>query len=160
MRRTLFVLLLATGALAQNNESTLRQPGSEALSREQARSKQELCSKAEKGVQVMPKLGACLNRQFKITEQNYLAYIRSIGALLRLSLPGQFCPWNSQEASSLTQPKMRGSSIAMQAAQNRWCRLRNGCGKPIRAVAYADCRVKLTSKHMNELADLYADLWH
>jgi hypothetical protein len=28
------------------------------------------------------------------------------------------------------------------------------------AVAYADCRLKLTWNHMDELADLYADLWH
>jgi uncharacterized protein YecT (DUF1311 family) len=27
-------------------------------------------------------------------------------------------------------------------------------------VAYSDCRLKLTWNHMNELADLYSDLWH
>lgn len=153
MRRTLFVLLLATGALAQNNESTLRQPGSEALSREQARSKQELCSKAEKGGNA--EIGACLNRQFKITEQNYLAYIRSIGALLRLSLPDNSAPGT---------PKR----LPFDSAEDAWLKYRDASCESMStqwvgsqsAVAYADCRVKLTSKHMNELADLYADLWH
>ena len=27
-------------------------------------------------------------------------------------------------------------------------------------VAYSDCRLKLTWNHMNELADLYSDLWN
>ena len=59
--------------------------GSEALSREQARSKQGLCAEAEKDGNA--EIGECLDKQFKTTEQNYLAYVRSIGALVRLSLP-------------------------------------------------------------------------
>jgi hypothetical protein len=113
MKRTLFVLLLATGALAQNHESTLRQEGSDALSREQARSKQELCAEAEKDGN--PEIGRCLDEQFKTTEQNYLAYVRSIGALLRLSLPDDSA-LQLGRGFHLTPPKMRGSGIAMQAA--------------------------------------------
>jgi uncharacterized protein YecT (DUF1311 family) len=170
MKWTLFVALLASVALAQNGQtkaptqsaaqddfyarqSTLRRQGSEALSREQARSKEGLCAEAEKGGNA--EIGHCLDEQFKTTEQAYLVYIRAIGALLRLPPPTESVspiheklPFDSAEDAWL---KYRDASCASMATQ--WEGSQSG-------VAYADCRLKLTWNHMNELAGLYTDLWH
>jgi uncharacterized protein YecT (DUF1311 family) len=170
MTWTLFVVLITSVALAQNDQrnvpiqqsapgdfyarqSTLKRQGSEALSQEQARSKQELCTEAEKGGNA--EIGKCLDEQFKTTEQAYLAYIRAIGALLRLPPPHESAsaihgrlPFDSAEDAWL---KYRDASCASMSTQ--WEGSQSG-------VAYADCRLKLTWNHMNELADLYSDLWH
>lgn len=171
MKCTLFVMLVALAALAQSGQgngatqpapqgdffarqSTPRRQGSEALSREQARSKRELCAEAEKGGNA--EIGRCLDEQFKTTEQYYLAYVRSIGALLRLPPPDESAPalrgrlpFDSAEDAWL---KYRDTSCASMTTQ--W---EGGDQAPI---AYSNCRLKLTWNHMNELADLYSGLWH
>lgn len=167
MKWALFVMLIASAALAhgqkngqiqptaQGNsyarQSMLRRQGSETLSREQARSKQELCVEAEKGGNA--EIGRCLDEQFKTTERDYLTYVRTIGALLRLpdgsaSANHGRLPFDAAEDAWL---KYRDASCASMATQ--W---EGGDQAP---VAYSDCRLKLTWNHLNELADLYSDMW-
>jgi uncharacterized protein YecT (DUF1311 family) len=160
MKWTPFVMLMASAALAQNAErnsltqptarggssarqSTLRRQGSEAISREQARSEQELCAEAEKRGNAG--IGQCLDEQFKTTEQNYVAYVRLIGALLRLPPPDESAsishgklPFDSAEDAWL---KYRDASCASIATQ--WEGSQSG-------VAYADCRLK-PQTHMEPL---------
>jgi uncharacterized protein YecT (DUF1311 family) len=98
-------------------------------------------------------------KEEKTTEENYTAYIRAIGSLLRLSAPDD-----------------RGESVRVQSgrlpfdnAEDAWRTYREqSCrsmatqwdGGDQAQVAYPDCILKLTWNHMNELADLYSDLWH
>ena len=63
-------------------QAQYRKQGAEALAKEQARSKAKLCTEAERGGNA--RIARCLTDQAKETEQDYLAYIRAIGALLRL----------------------------------------------------------------------------
>jgi hypothetical protein len=66
-------------------QATIREHGTEALTREQVRSKVDLCAKSEAGGNAAIEI--CLGTEGNTTEQNYLAYIRSIGGLLRLRAP-------------------------------------------------------------------------
>jgi uncharacterized protein YecT (DUF1311 family) len=96
-----------------------------------------------------------LTDQAKVTEQDYLAYIRAIGGLLRLPATGELpqspskLPFDRAEESWQTYRDRSCTSMATQ-----WD------GGDQAPVAYGDCRLKLTWNHMNELADLYSDLWH
>src|SRR6202012_1015795 len=93
MKLRFCVLLCASTALAQTGsqgnsastsakevshvtQATIRQSGTEALTREQARSKINLCAKAQTGGNAA--IGACLEAEGKTTEQEYLTYARSI----------------------------------------------------------------------------------
>ena len=170
MKFTLFALLIASAALVQSTQasnpaqsamqndvharqSALRRQESESLSREQSRSKQGLCVEAEKDGNA--EIGRCLTEQFQTTQQNYLTYVRAIRALLQLvpsdepasAIHGKL-PFDSAEDAWL---KYRDSSCTSMATQ--WQGDQSG-------VAFADCRLKLTRNHMDELADLYSDLWH
>lgn len=138
-------------------QSTIRQRGTEALTREQARSKADLCAKAEAGGNAA--IGACLLTEGKTTEQEYLAYIRSIGALLRLQPPSASAP----------KPSETSQHFPFDAAEDAWRTYREqSCtstatqweGGTLAPIAYANCRLTLTWDHMNELAALYSDLWH
>ena len=158
MKGSIGILLCGSLALAHGQtdaaRSRYRQQGAEALAKEQARSKANLCSDAEKSGNAQ--IAQCLADQGKITEQNYLAYVRAIGALLRpaagtesAQLPQKRVPFDLAEEAW---QQYRDKSCASMATQ--W---EGGDGAP---VAYSDCRLKLTWNHMNELADLYSDLWH
>jgi len=136
-------------------QKTIRQRGTDVLESEQARSKADLCAKVESGGNSA--IGACLVTEGKTTEKNYLAYARSIGALLRLATPGA------------SRPKLANQRIPFDAAEEAWRNYRDqscismatqwddGDQAP---VAHANCRLTLTWNHMNELAKLYSDLWH
>jgi uncharacterized protein YecT (DUF1311 family) len=136
-------------------QKTIRQRGTEVLESEQARSKADLCAKAESSGNAA--IGACLVAEGKTTDQNYLSYTRSIGALLRLPAPG------------VSAPKVSKQPIPFDAAENAWRSYRDQSCKSMATqweggdqapIAYADCRLTLTWNHMNELANLYSDLWH
>jgi uncharacterized protein YecT (DUF1311 family) len=138
-------------------QATIRQRGTEALTREQARSKIDLCAKAQTGGNAA--IGACLVAEGKTTEQEYLTYVRSIGALLRLPTTG------SSETNLSNTPQ----HLPFDAAEDTWRTYRDqSCtsmatqweGGDQAPIAYANCRLTLTWNHMNELAALYADLWH
>jgi hypothetical protein len=170
MKWALFVVLIASANFAQSTggsgpvqpagqgdsyarQSTPRRQGSEARSREQARSKQHLCAEAGEGGNA--RIGQCLDEQFKTTQQDYVAYVRSIGGLLRLPPPDEPAstshgklPFDSAEDAWLKYRDASCTSMATQWQGNQ------------SSVAYADCRLKLTWNHMNELADLYSDLWY
>jgi hypothetical protein len=94
-------------------QSAMRQRGTEVLGREQARSKADLCAKSETGGQAA--VGACLGREGKTTEQDYLAYTRSIGALLRLAAPDASKPKVSKSIP-FDVAEDRGAIIASRAA--------------------------------------------
>jgi uncharacterized protein YecT (DUF1311 family) len=166
MRWIIAILSCASLALAQDApsahrakwngsdtaQSRYRQQGTNALAKEQARSKANLCTVAEKGGN--SRIAQCLTDQAKETEQDYLAYIRAIGALLRLpsgaaQSPQKRLPFDLAEEAWRTYRDRSCTSMATQ-----W---EGGDQAP---VAYSDCRLKLTWNHMNELADLYTDLWH
>ena len=135
-------------------QAQYRKQGTEALAKERARSKANLCTEAEKGGNAQ--IEQCLTDQAKETERNYRSYSRAIGALLRL-------PAEAEPAQS---PQKRLpfdlAEEAWQAYRDRSCtsmatQWEGGDEAP---VAYSDCHLKLTWNHMNELADLYSDLWH
>jgi uncharacterized protein YecT (DUF1311 family) len=134
--------------------SLYRQQGTNALAKEQARSKANLCTDAEKGGNA--RIAQCLTDQAKETEKNYIAYIRAVGALLRLT--------SGPESAQSSQKR-----LAFDFAEESWQTYRDrSCtsmatqweGGDQAPVSYSDCRLKVTWNHMNELADLYSDLWH
>jgi uncharacterized protein YecT (DUF1311 family) len=135
-------------------QSRYRQQGTDAIARERARSKANLCNDATNGGNA--RIAQCLSDEAKETEQNYRAYIRAVGALLRL-------PSTSESAQS------QQKRLPFDVAEEAWQRYRDrSCtsmatqweGGDQAPVAYSDCRLKLTRNHLNELADLYSDLWH
>lgn len=137
-------------------QSRYRNQGADALAKEQARSKANLCADADtlKGGNAL--IAHCLADQDKRTLQDYLVYIRAIGALLRMSSRGESSqapkkklPFDLAEGDWQTYLEKSCTSMATQ-----W----EGGDQAL--VAYSDCRLKLTWNHMNELADLYSDLWH
>jgi hypothetical protein len=136
------------------NQAEIRKRGQDALQRERDRRKANLCSKASNG---NAGIGLCLSTEIKITESNYLTYIRAIGGLLRLSTPDEpvtggktvkRIPFDDGESSwqSYREQNCRATSTQWQGSSA--------------SVAYADCRLKVTWNHLEELADLYGDLWH
>lgn len=148
---------ISTREVFAAKQATIRERGTEALTREQARSKTDLCVKAEAGGNAA--IGACLVAEGKTTEQEYLAYVRSIGALLRLPTSG----------SSETKPSNTPQHLPFDSAEETWRTYRDqSCtsmatqweGGDQAPIAYANCRLTLTWNHMNELAALYAELWH
>jgi uncharacterized protein YecT (DUF1311 family) len=166
------VLLCAPGVLAQapghnpkksktapgdfySKQTAIRQSGTKALENEQRRSKADLCANAESGGQAA--IGACLVSEGKVTERDYLTYIRSIGALLRLPDPESAksksqtirLPFDKAEDAWQTYREQSCTSMATQ-----WD------GGDQAPVAFANCKLTLTWNHMKELADLYSDLWH
>lgn len=157
MKWVIAILLCASAGLAQERpdaaQARYRQQGAEALAKERARSKANLCADAEKGGN--SRIAQCLADEGKVTEQDYLIYIRSIGALLRLG---------SGTASTPLPPKR----LSFDLAEEAWQQYRDkSCssmatqweGGDQAPVAYSDCRLKLIWNHMDELADLYSDLW-
>lgn len=135
-----------------------RKRGSAALKRELARSHANLCAQAESGGQAA--IGFCLEKQYKITNQDYLDYVRAIGALVRLEPPG-----NGAKVSKPAHPQR----ITFDKAEAAWqdyrelaCRsmATQWAGGDQAPVAYVNCRITLTWNHMKELESLYSDLWH
>ncbi len=142
---------------ASTRQATIRLRGTEALRREQARSKTDLCAAVQAGGSAA--IGRCLIAEFKTTEREYLTYVRCIGALLR--------PLVSRHSG--TSPSDGPQRLPFDAAEDTWRTYRDqSCtsmatqweGGNQAPIAYANCRLTLTWNHLNELADLYADLWH
>jgi uncharacterized protein YecT (DUF1311 family) len=128
----------------------------EALSRERARSKADLCAHAGDGSD--PAVGNCWLREGKTTDADYTAYVRAIGALLRLppqsnrptplpAGPPQHLEFDTAEATWLSYRKQ-----ACDAMTAQWE------GGTLGRTAYPKCLVTVTWNHMNELEDLYAEL--
>lgn len=138
----------------EDRRAMLQQRGAEALKRERARSRANLC---ETGPD--PVIARCWVREGKTTDADYTAYIRSIGALLRL-------PPASVRPTPL--PNGPPRPLEFDAAEATWRAYRQqACdamtiqweGGTLYRVAYPKCLVTVTWGHMNELADLYAGLW-
>ena len=133
-----------------------RKRGSDALQRERERRKADLCSRSANG---NIGISMCLSSELKTTEANYLAYVRSIGALLRLVPPDE------ARAANGTEPVAR---LPFDEAESAWQSYREkacvGMGVQWQGaqsdMAEKTCRLDLTWNHMDELANLYNDLWH
>jgi hypothetical protein len=91
-------------------QSKLREEGNDDLAKEQARSKGDLCADADRGGN--SQIAQCLADRGKVTEQNYLAYIRTIGGLLRLQATGG--------PAGLPQKR-----LAFDAAEDAWQKYRD-----------------------------------
>jgi uncharacterized protein YecT (DUF1311 family) len=137
----------------EQRRASLQQRGAEALDRERTRSKAHLC---EAGPD--PIVADCWVREGKATDADYTAYVRAIGALLRLPAPGvgslpddgppKPLKFDAAEAAWLTYRQQTCDAMTIQ-----WE------GGTLYRVAYPKCLVTVTWDHMNELADLYAGLW-
>jgi uncharacterized protein YecT (DUF1311 family) len=134
----------------------LQKQRAEALSRERARSKADLCTHGADGSE--PAVGYCWLREGKTTDADYTAYVRSIGALLRLppesnrptplpAGPPQRLEFDTAEATWLIYRKQTCDAMTAQ-----WE------GGTLGRTAYPKCLVTVTWDHMNELEDLYSDL--
>lgn len=131
----------------------MRQSGTAALERERTRSKASLCEKA--GTEGGKAIADCLVAEATTTEQDYLTYVRAIGALLRLRTP--------DDADQKTAKR-----LPFDAAEEDWQKYRDQSCKSVStqwidvqsSISDADCRLRVTWNHMNELASLYSDLWH
>jgi hypothetical protein len=158
MKLSMGMLLCASVVLGQNTpdaaRSRYRQQGTEALRKEQDRSKASLCNESrEEGDNA--RIAQCLAEHGTVTEQDYIAYVGAIDALLRLldsesaQSPQKSLPFDSAE-------------LAWQAYRDRTCAsmATQWEGSDQAPVAYNDCRLRLMWNHLNELADLYSDLWN
>jgi uncharacterized protein YecT (DUF1311 family) len=136
--------------------TALKKQRTEALSRERARRNADLCARAGDGSE--PAVGNCWLREGKTTDADYTAYVRSIGALLRMSLqsnrptplpggPLQHLEFDTVEATWLTYRKQACTAMTAQ-----WE------GGTLGRTAYPKCLVTVTWDHMNELDDLYSGL--
>ena len=129
--------------------ASLQQRGAEILKREQARSKAHLC---ETGVD--PVIANCWVREGKTTDADYTAYVRAVGALLRLP---PFSP--APPPDGLPRPlKFDDAEAAWLAYRKQACDAMTAQweGGTYGRIAYPRCLVTVTWRHMNELADLYA----
>jgi hypothetical protein len=161
-------VLMATVAFPQSGQSNPSQPaekddfnarlsafrkqGSDALARERARTRQQPCTNAKAAGNA--EMTRCLEDQLKTAERDYLQYAQAVGQLLRLQFGDQSTP--------ATRPL-----IKFDPAEEAWHSYReNTCASTATQwqgseseVANAECRLRLTSAHMNELADVYSSLW-
>ncbi len=137
------------------SQKTYRSRGTEALAAENVLEKKDECKDAVSTLQI----GQCESRLFDSTQQNYISYVRAIGALLRLDPPGAKTP---DEAS------MPDAGRAFDAAEALWIKYRDAqCesggnlywGGTMRPGVILGCRIKLTQRHIQDLAEIYADLW-
>ena len=165
-RRFLVALLLSTPLLfAQatpewkafsDKQDSIRKSGADALQRERERHKADPCSTA----QATRGIAGCLSQEFKTTDANYLTYVRSIGALLRLT-PPEDGPRPATDAKIARLP-FDDSESAWQSYREKACAAMAYLyrGGSIIPLARGSCLLSLTWSHMDELQNLYGDLWH
>jgi uncharacterized protein YecT (DUF1311 family) len=137
------------------SQKSYRARGTEALAAESALEKKDECKNAMTTFET----GECGSRLFDSTQRNYVSYVRAIGALLRLDTP---------DGKSPGQESMPDAGRAFDAAEALWIRYRDSqCesggnlywGGTMRPGAILDCRIRLTQRHIQDLAEIYADLW-
>src|SRR5664280_1312103 len=78
-------------------KGALRARGTAALTAEYAREKAGDCPNAENRLQ----MEACLQTEIKITENNYVMYVRATGGLMRLWAPGNTKPTSTTQFPDL-----------------------------------------------------------
>jgi hypothetical protein len=136
-------------------QAKIRQRGTDAFERERSRSKAHLCERGSNSEQGGAGIAKCLADEARSTDQNYLTYVQSIGALLRLPTP---------DDAKAKAPQR----LSFDAAENSWRKYRDqGCAAMATqwvdvqsSTANVDCHLRLTWNHMIELDSLYGDLWH
>lgn len=133
-----------------------RSHGKAALQAEYDREKTGDCPKAMTTYEI----NACLGAENDRTQANYLAYVRALGGLLRLSAPG---------SRSAGNPEPPNVGKELDTAEATWVTYRESqCkagsdqyfGGTMMTGAYLGCRLNLTRRHMHELESLYSDLWN
>jgi hypothetical protein len=134
-------------------QQTLRSSGTAALSAEYARESagsMHVCPDAND----TRSINECMGNEFRITQKNYVVYVRSIGGLLRLGDPDF--------------PNLPASAQNLDRAERSWTAYRDAqChayqnldAGTIQIVNYYDCEIDLTRSHLHELESLYKkDLW-
>jgi len=143
-------LKLSNEKVLHAKRDILRARGTAALDTEYAREKagrMNECPDANDTVSI----NKCMDEEFATTQKNYLAYLRSIGALLRLD--------DIAEPSAVKQlDRAELSWTAYREAQcSAYQHLDPGS---IQIFNYETCRLELTRRHMHELEGLYGkDLW-
>lgn len=136
-------------------QAEIRKRGAAVLQLERNRRKADLCAKPSNGNLGMFK---CLSAEVKTTEANYLTYVRSIGALLRLTPPDE--PRSGTRAGVERLP-FDAAEAAWQSYRDQGCVAMSKQWQGTQeSVANVNCRLDITWNHMDELANLYADLWH
>lgn len=144
-------------------QAALRHRGTEVLRAEDALEGVNAC----KGAGDKAALDACARREFESTQRNYVDYVRAIGALLRLSTPANEAP--PPVPATPTNGAQPDAGRSFDVAEALWAKYRQSqCtalgdyywGGDIVGGAVLDCRTQLTRRHIHDLADLYADLWH
>jgi uncharacterized protein YecT (DUF1311 family) len=137
------------------SQKSYRGRGTAALAAESALEKKDEC----KSAMTTYDIGECGSRLFDSTQQNYVSYVRAIGALLRLHTPDEKSPGEES---------MPDAGRAFDAAEALWIKYRDSqCesggnlywGGTMRPGAILGCRIRLTQRHIQDLAEIYADLW-
>jgi uncharacterized protein YecT (DUF1311 family) len=137
-------------------QAQLRKRGDDVLQRERERRKANLCSNSTNGA---VGISSCLSEEFKTTEANYLAYVRAIGALLRLTPPGAD---HRAAGAPITRLAFDDTESIWQSYREKACTavLAQWQGGSIVPMAQKSCLLDLAWSHIEELANLYHDLWH
>ena len=130
-----------------------RSRGTEALAAEASLEREDRCRKAVTTFDI----DECESNLLDSTKKNYTAYVRAIGALLRLG-----------DSSNFTGQKPPDAGAAFDAAELLWIKYRGSqCessgnlywGGTMRPGAILGCQILLTQHHLHELKEIYADLW-
>jgi len=135
------------------NQNVLRERGSAALHSEYAREtagRMNECPNANE----MLSINKCMDEEFATTQKNYLAYVRSIGGLLRLEDP----EFLNRSAIAKNFDK---AELNWTVYRDTQCRAyQNLDPGSIQISNYVDCEISLTRAHLHELESLYKkDLW-
>jgi uncharacterized protein YecT (DUF1311 family) len=166
VRLFVFALLLAVSRLFSQptpewkafweKQAASRKSGADALQRERERQKADPCSTAKSTKDI----SECLSQEFKTTDANYLAYVRSIGALLRLAPPAD--GHQSSADTKIARIPLDDAESAWQSYREKACAAMAYLyrGGSIIPVAQGSCLLSITWSHLDELEKLYADLWH
>jgi uncharacterized protein YecT (DUF1311 family) len=138
---------------AHRAKQDIRAQGTAALNTEYARERagrMNECPDANDTVSI----NKCMDEELATTQRNYIAYIRSIGGLLRLGDPD----FPNLPAIAKDLDKAERSWTAYREMQCRaYQHLDPGS---IQVSNYFDCEISLTRTHLHELESLYKkDLW-
>jgi hypothetical protein len=146
----LLIPALAQPAVLADSFAALQRSGANALNAEKRRERQNPCANATTPAET----AACIAHEYGLTEENYAAYLHSIGGLLRLRF---------KDDTGGTVLDVAGG---FETAEALWQRVRDlQCAAASdqapgeHAAAEQQCRLYLTRRHIYDLQALYPDLW-
>jgi len=133
-----------------DSQAALQRTGANALKAEKRRENQNPCGRATTESDAV----GCIAREYGLTQENYAAYVHSIGGLLRLKF--------RDDTGGTVLDVARG----FETAEALWQRVRD-----LQCAAAGDqspgdhpagdqqCQLYLTRRHIYDLQALYPDLW-